>query len=188
VVFVWAFSATSSYATPIDYEFRTLTDGVEASDFLSPTGAPSESDYAHYWKFEGDLGDNVTVTVRRLRPDFDPLFWVFFGLYDDTTDFGTFIDTGDGGYRHQVDDGLPPNGGGLGFDPQFTFALTSTGPYTVIVTEGPLTSEEAEGSFGYTILAQGFDDNLTPVPEASSALSLLAGLGALAVGYRRSRK
>ena len=66
------------------------------------------------------------------------------------------------------------------------FALPSTSAYTVIVVNGPLTSDEAEGSLAYSILASGFESAPTPVPEASSALTVLAGLAALAVVRRRT--
>jgi MYXO-CTERM domain-containing protein len=188
IVFVLAFGAASSSAAPIDYTFRTLADGVEAFDALSPTASDTDPAFAHFWTFSGDLADAVTITVRRQRDDFDPLFWVFQGLIDDTDDFGGAIDAGDPGFLFRQDDGLPPNGGGsgFGFDPQLMFALPSSA-YTVIVVNGPLSSDEAEGSLGYSIVASGFENEPTPVPELSSALTLLAGLGALTL-VRRGRR
>jgi hypothetical protein len=185
---VLACSAATSDATPIDYSFRTLADGVLMFDALSPTATADDPNLAHYWTFSGDLGDDVTISVMRLRNDYDPLFWVFEGLVADTDHFGglpaSVIDSGDPGYLYRQDDG-PTGVPGFGFDPQLTFTLPSTNAYTVIVVNGPLSSQEAEGSFGYSILASGFENDVTPVPEASSALTLLAGLGALAAGYRR---
>jgi hypothetical protein len=186
VAFVLAAGAVTSHATPIDYSFRTLSDGVVAFDALSPTATDSDPALANFWTFSGDLADNVTLTVRRQRDDFDPLFWVFQGLIEDTDYFGGAIDTGDPGFLFKQDDGLPANGGGSGFglDPQVIFALPMTSAYTVIVVNGPLSSEEAEGSLGYSIVASGFENDPTPVPEISSALTLLAGLGALAFARR----
>jgi hypothetical protein len=186
VVAALMFGAVSSDAAPIDYSFRTLTDGVEAFDALSPNATDTDPDLANFWTFSGDLADLVAISVRRQRTDFDPLFWVFQGLINDTTYFGGAIDSGDPGFLFRQDDGLPANGGGPGFDPQVMFALPSTSDYTVIVVNGPLSNEQAEGSLGYSILASGFDTDVTPVPEMSSAMMLLAGLGALAL-VRRGR-
>ena len=183
-----AFGAASSDAAPIDYSFRTLADGVEAFDALSATATENDPAFANFWTFSGDLADNVTITVRRQRDDFDPQFWVFQGLIGDTDYFGGAIDGGDPGFLFTQDDGLPANGGGsgFGFDPQLMFTLPSTSAYTVIVVNGPLTSDEAEGSLAYSILASGFESDPTPVPEASSALMVLGGFVALTV-LRRGR-
>jgi hypothetical protein len=192
-----ALSAVESAATPIVY-LGTLTNGVPANESMQETFGPDSLNNADFWLFYAATADIVTVTVARQNPEYDPVFWLFSGDLSATTQEAQFggndgptplIDSGDPGFIAFANDELPPALPGPAGDPSWTSLIAASGYFTVIVTNGPNTVGLGEGNHFYGITVTGNSDPVvTPVPEVSSAATLLAGIAALGVAYRRRRR
>lgn len=174
-------------ADPIVYD-GTLVNGVTAPGEIG-AGDVGNALQADYWRFWATAGDNVTVITRRVDGAFDPAQHVFSGIYGDTTDLG--LTNGgndlDNGLNliDFADDELPPAVSGPFGDPQTIFVASTTGWYTVAVTEflsGPLPTD---GDYDYGITVRGITGS--PVPEPTFLALLACGACGVAVSRRRRK-
>ena len=175
------FVAGVSQAALITYEGQ-LFDGIPATGQVSASGDIDSSDSAlsDYWSFFGNAGDLVSIAVTRLETAFDPVMWIFEGVFNDSGT-GSLFDFDLLALVDIFDDEVAVPGGPLG-DPAGTFTLPTTGLYTAIVTNGLSDPEQGgDGLFDYQILANG----VSPVPVPAAFPLFLSGLGVLAFLRRR---
>jgi hypothetical protein len=168
-------------ATPIIYE-SVLSNGVPVLGSISqPNGSQDNPEGAVYYSFTANAGDLITVFGDRLSGPYDMSFWIFQGLFADTTAFGGSIDDSDLGFIAFGDDEDSPNIPGPFGDPRSLFAAPSTGVYTVVVT-----NFESDGTPPYEFLLQA--DITSAVPEPSTLSFVVLGASLLAVAFFRSRR
>src|SRR5687767_9320440 len=90
-----------AFATPIAY--TTLNNNVPAFGEILPTGAFDDGATAQYFRFYTN-GGNVTVTGARMDHDYDMGFWLFSGLFADTSAFGGVFNSAMTGFKGFYDD------------------------------------------------------------------------------------
>lgn len=171
--------AVPVFAVPIVYEGQ-LSPGVPFPGVnLQPPFSEEIPVGANYISFFANFGDIVTLFGDRQAGHYDMAFWVFQGLFSDTSQFGATFDTGDPGYIAAADDEDPANIPGPFKDPRSVFTAPVTGFYTVAVTNYA-SSAGPPNPFTVTGL------NIQPpqsIPEpASVVLFAMAVLGAAAYG------
>lgn len=169
--------AGSANAAPITY-LGTLSPGTPVVE-VNTQGSGNQSNPvgADYWGFYADAGDAITVFGDRLAGHYDMSFWILFGQFADTNDFGASFDGGDSSFTDFADDEDAPNIAGPFGDPRSVFIAPSSGFYTIAVTNF-LSSQGPPNP--YQLEARGVN-----VPEPVT-LSLL-GLGLAAAAARRRR-
>jgi hypothetical protein len=180
--FVVALAARAE-AAPIVY-LGTLPNGVAVAGINGQVaGNPSTPAGADYWQFFATAGSLVNVFGDRQAGHYDMSFWIFSGLYADTSDFGpSFPGLQAANFIAFGDDQDPPNIAGPFGDPNVSFIAPSTGGYTVAVTNF---LSSAGPPNPYTLTATG----ITAVPEPASMLLLGSGIsGLIAARRRRARK
>ena len=176
-------TGTVTQAAPITYT-GVLFDSVTALGDIPTTGSfTSASDtFSDYWSFSGTSGDLFSLIGLRLEGAFDMAFWVFEGIYADDSAFGVSLDSSDLGFLAFGDDQIP-HPGPFG-DPFVSFALPSTGQYTVIVTNFFSGADDGDGLFPYQLTATG----VSAIPLPAAFPLLLVGIGAIGLVGRRSRR
>ena len=174
--------------SPVVYQ-DTLLDGEVTLSSVSTQGNTSDPELAVFFSIFGSQGDDVTISVQRVESDLDPAFYVYEGLFEDASEFGSFFSTGDRFLDFADDEASPATGFGPFGDPITTITLPSegVGAYTIAVVNfasGP--NDGGDGRFDFTIQASG---NLLPaaVPEPSSAIILSASGLVLLLRRRRTK-
>jgi hypothetical protein len=169
-------------AVPITYE-DTLSDGVTVAGVNNqPAGEESNPVGAEYYRFFANAGSNVTVWGDRLAGHFDMSFWIFQGVYADTSDFGAAFPGAQGANLIDFgDDDDPPNIAGPFGDPRSVFVAPVTGFYTIAVTNF-LSNAGPPNPFELT--ATG----IVNVPEPGTALLIGLGLAGFAFARRRASR
>ncbi|MCL6504163.1 MAG: PEP-CTERM sorting domain-containing protein [Pirellulales bacterium] len=169
--------AARALAVPIVYD-GTLTPGVPFSGVnTQPPFSFDQPVGANYISFFANAGDVVNVFGDRQAGHYDMSFWVFQGLFTDTSAFGAFFDVGDPGFIAIGDDQDLPNIEGPYGDPNVSFVAPVTGSYTVAATNFA-SSNDPPNPFTLTF-------TVSSVPEPASLALWLAAVGA--AGYVRCR-
>ncbi len=170
-------------ASPIVY-LGTLSNGVASagSNGQAPDNQANPVG-ADYWQFFANLDENVDIFGDRQAGHYDMAFWVFFGTFADTNDFGATFDAGDPGFVDFGDDEDSPNIAGPFGDPHLIFNAPFSGMYTVAVTNF---LSDGGAPKPYTLQAGGL--NSATVPEPSSMLLLGSGMTALLAARRRAKR
>lgn len=126
--------ASSALGDPITYE-GTLSPGVPFSGVNTQVpGSQIDPIGANYIAFFATAGSTVTIFGDRQAGHYDMAFWIFQGLFTDTTQFSGSFDPLDPGFIGFGDDEDPPNIPGPFGDPRVVFTAPVTGFYTVAVT------------------------------------------------------
>ena len=165
-------------AGPIAYN-SILSNGITvAGANTQPNDSPSDPVGAEYYAFFATAGDNIDISGIRLVGEYDMTFWVFNGLYADTTDFiGGSLPGGGASFSLLGDDQDPPNIAGPYGDPHVSFSAPYSGAYTVAVTNF-LSSGDPPYAFELTMTGS----TAAPVPEPSTLA--LFSLGGIGLAYR----
>ena len=163
-----------------------LIEGVVSYGAVDTTATLNgiDSSLVDYWYFQADAGLDYTVTGTRTDEGYDMAFWLFEGLINDDSVFGTTLSVDDPGFIALGDDEIDPPVGPFG-DPQVTFTAASTSFYTLIVTNYLSAGDPGtDGLWDYSVV---FGETPAPIPVPAS-LPLLAGSLAGLWGVRRARR
>ncbi len=157
-------------AGPILYQADlTAGDSVAGTVENDTIGA---LDRFSYWRFEANAGDQIDVMVNRSERDHDPVMWIWFGLFSDTTELGA--------PQFLADDEiavLGPFG-----DPREQFTAQA-GVYTVGIYDHSAARTRCEGLCDFQISVTG---STASVPEPPATTMLVLGL--LSLGILRVRR
>lgn len=177
-------SGAVTQAAPITYT-GVLFDSVTVNGDIPTTGLPGSpsASLSDYWSFTGNAGDLFSLVGLRLEGAFDMSFWVFSGIFADDSVFGGSLNAGDAGFLDFADDENSPNIPGPFGDPFSSFALPSTGQYTVIVTNFASGADNGDGVFPYSLTATG----VSAIPLPAALPLLLVAIGGLGLVGRRKR-
>jgi hypothetical protein len=172
---------SAAHATPITYEGTLVPDVPETGSIGGFSWFLDDATGVNFWQFTATAGTDVTLRVDRLNGNLDPAL----SFYQGTTsaDTSTFDSAGSFGgmtFIGSLDDENPPFVGPTGFtgDPFGTFAIATTGLYTVAVGGSDSTDP---GPYPYRI-----NMSVAAVPEPS--VFLLLSFGLLGVAFMRRRQ
>jgi hypothetical protein len=171
-------------ASTIAYN-SALSDGVPVTGQISDAAGEYDPVNAQYYYFTANGGDSVVVFGDRLEAAYDMSFWLFFGLFADTNQFGVSFDSLDSTFAFFGDDQDSPNiSGGLWGDPRFSGTVPFSGYYTVAVTNY-ISAPSGDGFYDFRLQADGVSSS---VPEPATMLLLGSGLIALWVFRKKPGK
>ncbi len=174
----------AAHAAPIAYK-GTLVSGTPATGNVGGfSWFLNEGTAVDFWQFSATAGTTVTLEVDRLNGNLDPALSLYRGTTStDTSNFVSGASFGGLTFVGTLDDEHPPFVGPTGFtgDPFGTFAIGTTGLYTVAVGGSDSTDG---GAYPYRITLT--INAVTAVPEPSTGA--LMALGLAGVGWLRRRK
>jgi hypothetical protein len=178
---VFAFGILATHAVPISYQ-GILQSGVEVVDSVSSASVANNPAFARYWTFFGNSGDRIVIAGHRLEGGLDPAFWLYAGVFSDTSEFNGDLNSGPGLLAFG-DDQLAANTPGPFGDAGVSMLLPVTGQYTIaFVNFGNSHADGGDGQFGYSlglnIVNPSALNIVTPgvisaVPEVGSTVGLL---------------
>lgn len=166
----------SAGATPIPNYQGTLYDGLTVFGQIYPDNSDG------FWRFLGNAGDIITLTVNRLEATFDPALDVYFGTGSHTNALPHLL---------RADDNILelPGYEGPWEDPQVSnYSLLQSGYYTVHVWSYLSGDAGEDGVYDYqiTLIGSGHRDDRTDIPIPAGMAIL--GVGLLGLGIARRRK
>jgi hypothetical protein len=175
-----ATAALAAHAAPIAYE-GTLAPGATQSGTVGGfSWFLNQGDGVDFWQLSATAGTSVTLRVDRLNGNLDPALSFYRGTTSaDTSAFDSGASFGGLTFIGSLDDENPPftTPGGFTGDPFGTFAIATTGLYTVAVGGGDSTDG---GAYPYQITL-----SVAAVPEPSIVLLMAMGLTASLFVRRR---
>ncbi len=174
-------AASLSIGAPISYTYLPVgtTGGVNTQ-----TGGNSDNPVgANYFYFVANAGDPINLFGDRLVGAYDMSFWVLQGLFADTDDFGGAFDSLSPAFVDFGDDQDPPNIAGPFGDPHVSFIASTTGAYTVAVTNF---ASSGQPPYPFNLTLEGSTATVAAVPEPSTFA--LFGAGAIACALMRRRR
>jgi PEP-CTERM motif-containing protein/pre-peptidase len=172
---------TAAHAAPISYK-GVLVSGVPDSGSVGGfSWFLNQGSGVDFWQFSATAGSNITLRVDRLNGNLDPALSFYQGTTGaDTSAFNDAASFGGLTFIGSLDDENPPfvGVGNFSGDPFGTFAISTTGLYTVAVGGSDSTDS---GVYPYRITM-----SVNAVPEPSTYL--LMALGLTAIGSMRRRR
>jgi Bacterial pre-peptidase C-terminal domain/PEP-CTERM motif len=172
---------SAAHAVPISYK-GVLVSGVPDSGNVGGfSWFLNQGSGVDFWEFSAAAGSTITLRVDRLNGNLDPALSFYKGTT--TADVSTFNSAASFGgltFIGSLDDENPPfiAPGGFSGDPFGTFAISTTGLYTVAVGGSDSTDP---GVYPYRITM-----SVNAVPEPS--IYLLMAMGLAGIGWVRRRK
>jgi len=166
-----------------------LTNGVTVTGTnTQPAGSFDNPIGANYYSFIATAGDSIDIFADRLVGAYDPVFWVFAGVFADTDEFlggdNAGFDFADLGFVDFGDDEDAPNIAGPFLDPHVVFVALTAGSYTVAVTNGTSDPSAPLNTYPFELTKSG-----ASVPEPSTFAVLgIAAIGMTIGVVRRSRR
>jgi hypothetical protein len=171
----FAFGILATHAVPISYQ-GILQNGVAVADSISSASVASDPAFARYWTFFGNSGDRIIITGQRLEGGLDPAFWLYTGVFSDTSEFNGDLNNGRGLLAFG-DDQLLANAPGPFGDPGLSMVLPVDGQYTIaFVNFGNGRVDGGDGQYDYRLGLNtvNFDAvAVAGVPEVGSTVGLL---------------
>jgi hypothetical protein len=172
-------AVTAAQATTIKYEGDLALPDSSVVGSVGGFGYVREvADQVDFWSFTAQAGDLITIRGTRIDAALDPTMDVLFGLTSaDDSLFRTGKSWADLQFIGTSDDVVEPPAGPFG-DPVLTFLAPSSGSYTLVIGGS---GSDGEGPYSYNLSMSA----VQAVPEPSSLLLMMAGLGCVAGVVRR---
>jgi hypothetical protein len=178
---VLSMAAIPAFSVPLTYQASftgsngTATGSVNGFSWFLDNGAGSD-----FVSFFASAGSQLTFAVDRLNPNLDPTMSLYAGTTSaDTSLFASEGDWGGLTFLTSFDDERgPATSSGPAGDPFGTFTAETSGFYTVAIGGGSSSTDNSQYGYSFSVAA---------VPEPSTAMLTIAGLGAL-IGFGRKRR
>jgi hypothetical protein len=172
----------TAHAAPINYNGVLVSGVPDSGDVGGFSWFLNQGSDVDFWEFSATAGTTVTLRVDRLNGNLDPALSFYRGTTSaDTSIFNSAASFGGLTFIGSLDDENPPfvGPGGFSGDPFGTFAISTTGLYTVAVGGSDSTDG---GEYPYRITMSV----TAAVPEPSTYLLMAMGLAG--IGWMRRRQ